>query len=216
MKDGRTKAQKTSEETSRPRGRPPISSEQRDDMRLRIAEAAKKLFETEGYGKVSMRRIAENVGVSPMTLYKYYDAKIDVLRTLWADIFARVFHGLDELDLSGLGTAEQLLALSEAYLEYWLQNTEQYRLVFMAEGVTQSDVDLFVGNPEIVARFQVFIEALCETEPPVTLTSETKLKLDTLICCLHGIAHNQITISGYAWSEARAMLNIVISGIMKK
>jgi len=66
--------------SSKGRGRPAITTEQREEMRARIAGEAKRLFQTEGYSQVSMRRISKEIGCAPMTLYKYYEAKIDILR----------------------------------------------------------------------------------------------------------------------------------------
>jgi len=70
-------------------------------MRQEIANIATRLFQEEGYAKISIRRIASEIGCSPMTLYKYYPAKIDILRTLWADIFNDLFDKLEALPQTG-------------------------------------------------------------------------------------------------------------------
>ncbi|MFM9862595.1 MAG: TetR family transcriptional regulator, partial [Micropepsaceae bacterium] len=69
-----------------PRGRPPLSSDQVDMMRKRIADAARRLFRDEGFEAVSMRRLATEAGCTPMSLYTYFDGKIDVLRSVWGDV----------------------------------------------------------------------------------------------------------------------------------
>jgi AcrR family transcriptional regulator len=188
-------------------GRPGISDDKKQQMRKKIAASAQRLFQTEGYGHVSMRRIAKDVGCSPMTLYKYYDARIDILRTLWADVFRQVFNQLDVLDVKDFAPREKLSLLATTYVEYWLNHTEHYRLVFMADGVTQPEVSIFIDTPEIVARYQVFANAIMAGQ--IDLSPDTlKLKLDGLICILHGIAHNLITISGYDWSAASDLVEI--------
>ena len=50
-------------------GRPMISDSKRARVRREIAEIAKRLFQEEGYAKISIRRIAGELGCSPMTLY---------------------------------------------------------------------------------------------------------------------------------------------------
>ena len=65
--------------TARKPGRPRIDASKRSDMQRQIVEAAGRLFTNEGYGAVSMRRIAGELGVSPMTLYKYYPSKLAML-----------------------------------------------------------------------------------------------------------------------------------------
>ncbi|MEL7111695.1 MAG: helix-turn-helix domain-containing protein, partial [Pseudomonadota bacterium] len=60
----------------RSRGRPRRSETQRQDMRDQIEQAAARLFQSEGYGAISMRRIAKAVGCSPMAIYAYFDNKV--------------------------------------------------------------------------------------------------------------------------------------------
>lgn len=195
-------------------GRPVISEDKKQRMRAEIAASAQHLFQTEGYSQVSMRRIASDIGCSPMTLYKYYDAKIDILRTLWADVFGRVFDRLDTLETAGAAPRERLTRLANSYVDYWLNHTEHYRLVFMADGVTQPDVSIFIDNPEIIARYQIFASAIIDVtgELPADVL---KLKLDGLICILHGITHNLITISGYDWSAAQELVDITTRGLIE-
>jgi len=196
------------------RGRPGISDDKKRQMREKISASAQRLFQTEGYGHVSMRRIASDIGCSPMTLYKYYDAKIDILRTLWADVFRRVFDQLDALDVSDLAPREKLSLLAVTYVDYWLNHSEHYRLVFMADGVTQPEVSIFIDNPETITRYQIFANAIMDAQtelPPDTL----KLKLDGLICILHGIAHNLITISGYDWSAANDLVGVATRALVE-
>ncbi|MEL7453060.1 MAG: TetR/AcrR family transcriptional regulator [Pseudomonadota bacterium] len=146
------------------RGRPSMSPEKRDAMRRRIAEAARSLFETNGYATVSMRRIAKEVGCTPMALYSYYDAKIDILRTLWTGVLDSVFYGIERVPKDRDPT-EYFAEISCQYVAYWLQNPDHYRLVFMAEGVTQPHVNTFLDEQDSAARYAVFAKGLADASP---------------------------------------------------
>jgi AcrR family transcriptional regulator len=198
------------------RGRPAITTEQREEMCERIANTAKHLFQTEGYGQVSMRRIAKEIGCAPMTLYKYYEAKIDILRTLWGNVFEDVFDRLDAIQVGNNSSPERLTAISLAYVQYWIDNQEKYRLVFMADGISQSDVNIFVDNPEIGARFQIFQQVLSRLHKNQLSLEQLKHKQDALICFLHGIAHNKVTISGYAWSTPEDLVSIAVMAVLDR
>lgn len=212
-KDLEMDVDKTGSITTVRRGRPAVTAEKRAAMRARIAEAAKHLFQTEGYGQVSMRRIANEIGCAPMTLYKYYDAKIDILCTLWSDIFVRVFDHLEKSNPPGTEPAQRLKTLASTYVAYWLEHTDQYRLVFMADGVTQSDVSIFVDKPEIITHFEIFAAVIIECHDGSVEPDILKRKLDALICFLHGIAHNLITINGYPWTQADEIVAIAVDGV---
>jgi len=54
----------------------------------RIFAAARELFDENGTEGVSMRRIAEKVGITPMAIYKHYPDKDALLNALMLDGFA--------------------------------------------------------------------------------------------------------------------------------
>lgn len=194
------------------RGRPSISDAKRQRMRKDIADIAKRLFQNEGYATVSMRRIAGEIGCSPMTLYKYYDAKIDILRTLWSDVFDELFKQLETMQKTD---KTELQFLGATYVRYWLDHPEYYRLVFLADGVTQPDVSIFIDNPELVQRLGIFGEAISNACSSPTKPDALKEKLDTFLCFLNGIAHNIITISDYPWPEPNKMVRMAVSAVTK-
>ncbi|MFQ3246924.1 MAG: AcrR family transcriptional regulator [Arenicella sp.] len=195
-------------------GRPPISDDKRREMREKIAASTQFLFQKEGYRQISMRRIAAEVGCSPMTLYKYYDAKIDILHTLWSDVFEIIFNRLDSLELANKSPREQLVFLGSAYVSYWLENPEHYRLVFMTEGVNQPDVSAFIANPKIVARYEVFLLAIANASPYELTHAELRQKLDAMMCFVNGIAHNLITISQHDWPPLDYLIDAAMRGVV--
>lgn len=196
------------------RGRPPRTATVVEEMRTRIAEAASKLFKSEGYAAVSMRRLAEEVGVTPMTLYAYYDAKVDILRHLWAQIFEAAFENVDRAAAKARNPRAQLRAASLTYVAYWLDHRDHYRIVFMTEGISQDDVGVFVQDATTAQRFAFFARVLAAVLP--SATGARKEKTDLLICGLHGIAHCLITMSSYKWTRADALVDELIAGLLPR
>lgn len=196
------------------RGRPTLSAEQREAMRERIASSAQILFQSQGYGMVSMRRLAQEVGCSPMTLYNYYPAKIDILRTLWSGVFADVFARVAAADRPRAQAHKRLEATALAYAQYWIEHPEHYRLVFMAEGVTQPEVSVFIGDEEIARRFLVFPERLADALGCKASGAVVQAKTHLLLCTLHGVAHSLVTMSGYRWTEPKVMVRDAVRGLL--
>ena len=73
---------------ARTAGRPPRSESDIVEFRSKIAKQALAIYRAEGFGAVSMRRLAKEVGCAPMTIYAHYEGKQDILRHLWADVLA--------------------------------------------------------------------------------------------------------------------------------
>jgi AcrR family transcriptional regulator len=62
--------------------RSPTRERQAAETRARIVEAAATLFEAQGYGRTSIREIAEAAGVVPDTVYAIFSSKIRVLTAI--------------------------------------------------------------------------------------------------------------------------------------
>lgn len=197
----------------RRRGRPSASASDREKMRSKIEACAVELFRSEGYAAVSMRRLAKDVGCSPMTLYSYFDSKIDILRALWTQVFDELFAGLEPILSSSHEPSERLEALASGYVEYWLEHPEHYRMVFLSEGVSQPEVDVFLDSAETSQRFGAFYELVAQACARELSASETKTRGDYLLSALHGIAHCRITMSGYPWSPAEDLIRLAIASI---
>jgi AcrR family transcriptional regulator len=193
----------------RGRGRPARSKADIQDSRARIAACALKLFREEGYAAVSMRRLAQEAGCTVVTLYSYYDRKIDILRDLWAQVFEELFDELERQPVAGRDAASRLTAIATGYVAFWLARRDHY---FM---VTQSDVSVFVKNDALLQRFAIFRDALARALEGKAGDAELTLKSDLLMCTLNGIAHNLITISAYPWTKPEKLVRAAVQGILR-
>ena len=196
------------------KGRPALSEAQKEIMRAKIASHAQRLFQEEGYGAISMRRLASEVGCSPMTLYKYYENKIDILRQLWAQIFETLFDQIERSQTPGATATQTLHHIAKAYVAYWLTHTDHYRLVFMSEGVSQREVGTFVDDTQVSNQLVIFFKAMQQATGLNPQDTMLKHKTDLLICTLNGIAHSHITISAYLWTEAEKLVDMSVTSLV--
>jgi AcrR family transcriptional regulator len=88
------------------------------------------MFEDGGYEALSMRKLASEVGVPPMSLYRYFPTKAHLVRHIWADLLLRAHtHALSAQE-SASTARERLAAYLDAWLQYWLDNRRHYWVVF--------------------------------------------------------------------------------------
>lgn len=110
---------------------------EKEEMKRRILESAKKLFLELGYEKTSIRAIAEDIEYSPTTIYLYFKDKNDLLFALhqmafieFSKTFEKVAHEVDPL--------ERLILLGEEYLRFAFENPELYELMFLLTAPMES------------------------------------------------------------------------------
>ncbi len=73
--------------------------EEKSENRARILEESRKLFYNLGYKKVTMDDIARNMGMSKKTLYKYFDGKYEIMKTIVHDVIDDLSNGIDQIIL---------------------------------------------------------------------------------------------------------------------
>ncbi len=195
---------------ARTAGRPPRSKAEILEFRSKIGKHALEIYRTEGFGAVSMRRLAREVGCAPMTIYAHFEGKTDILRYLWADILADMSNDIETTLNSVDGARERLQSAAQTFLAYWIDHPDHFRLVFMSNDVTRADVSKFVMDEDTLAHFRVFSGLIREVHPE---GHDVKVSSDTLISGLIGIALCMNTVADYPWSNATSMTNQLLSSI---
>ncbi|MDO3408173.1 TetR/AcrR family transcriptional regulator [Saccharibacillus sp. CPCC 101409] len=118
-----------------------------EELRSKILDAARELFATEGYARVSMRKIADRIEYSPTTIYHYFENKEAIVSQLLAEIYAEFYGTLqrryDELMEAGADLPARLLLVCREYVEYGITHPEHYDLLFVSdlEGASRSRLD---------------------------------------------------------------------------
>ena len=100
------------------------------DFRERLCEAAERLFAERGPDAVTMRQLAADLGVSPMTPYRYFEDKDDILATVRANGFTRFAEALEKARGGAVGAHARGAAVGEAYVAFALEHPHAYKLMF--------------------------------------------------------------------------------------
>ena len=100
------------------------------DFRLRLCAAAERLFAEKGPEAVTMRQLAAELGVSPMTPYRYFQDKDDILAAVRTNGFTQFADAL-ETARAGSGNARAKgAAVGEAYVSFAFAHPHTYKLMF--------------------------------------------------------------------------------------
>lgn len=102
-----------------------------DSTRDSIVEQARDLYLAGGMSGLSMRKIAQRVGVSATALYRHFDSKeallVAVVQAGFETFTSYLLRGL-----AGASPAERLSLTGEGYLRFALEHPSYYRIMFMA------------------------------------------------------------------------------------
>jgi AcrR family transcriptional regulator len=126
----------------------------------RIAAAARRLLDREGAAAVTMRRVADAVGITPMAIYRHYPDRAALLNALANEGFAELAGRLAGKRLPA-GIEAQLFKLADIYLEHALAHPRLFELMFLAPrpGARQFPRDFKAGRSPTASVMAAAVQA---------------------------------------------------------
>jgi AcrR family transcriptional regulator len=100
------------------------------DTDQRIAVAALQLLEKEGPAAVSMRRIAQAVGITPMAIYHHFPNREVLLKTVTDREFEKLAGFMDARQNEARTEGERLLRVMDYYIDYAFKHPKVFDYVF--------------------------------------------------------------------------------------
>jgi AcrR family transcriptional regulator len=107
-----------------------LSREDYDRFREKLCEVAARRFAEHGYGGVTLRAVAAELGCSPMTPYRYFANKAAIFDAVRVAAFERFADAQQAASDAHPEPLARLRALGEAYVRFALQDPHAYRIMF--------------------------------------------------------------------------------------
>jgi AcrR family transcriptional regulator len=157
-----------------------------DQLREEILDATTDLLNETGHAKsVSIRSVAQRVGVTPPSIYLHFVDKDALLDAVCARYFERLDEVMQQVADRQPSTIERLRAQGLAYVRFAMQTPELYRIATMGEGRPGSDVDLTLNSSAFVHMRASIVLLMAEGVYPPGDSTMAALELWTAV---HGIA----------------------------
>ena len=119
------------------------------DFRDRLCDAAETVFAEQGLEAVTMRHLANELRVSPMTPYRYFDDKEAILAAVRARAFDRHADALERSFEDSAGDlGQRARATARAYIQFALDNPHAYKLMFDIRQANGEDYPDFLRAAE--------------------------------------------------------------------
>lgn len=167
-------------------------------LREEILEAAARLLaETGDRDAVSIRAVADAVGVTPPSLYLHFADKDELMLAVCAERFRAVDAFVERAVSASDDPEEQLRLRGRAYIRFGLEHPEQYRILFMTRSRSPAahppDERLLEasGFTHLVANVERAMEAgaVARADPVLVSTG--------LWTVVHGITSLAISLPGF-------------------
>jgi AcrR family transcriptional regulator len=185
-------------------------------LRPEILAAAKALLSELGDADaVSVRAVAERVGVSTPSLYLHFADKAALLDAVCEDVFAELDRAMEDAAATTEDPFEGLRLRGMAYVRFAIENPEHYRLVMMRMPDQHASGSTPFGRDDIVAgtTYHQLTAAVqrCIDAGVFTSEQDPELIATTLWAAAHGAVSLVLAKPGIGGDDALALCDYVIS-----
>ena len=117
------------------------------EVRVALLEAAARIIAEEGPSRLTLRRLANEVGTSTMAVYTHFGSMTEVRREVRREGFARLGSELGAVEVTGDPVADYFV-LGWAYFHMGTQNPNLYRAMFLDGPVDAEDLEMGIETFE--------------------------------------------------------------------
>lgn len=189
----------------------------REAVRRSILDAARDLFVAEGFGHVSMRKIAERIEYSPAAIYSYFPGKDDIFFALAEEGF-RLLGDPRQADAADATPLARLRTAFHQFYEFSGKHPQYFTLMFVDQSVPRvsREYERFAFAREKKSHVVALIQACIDAgDLPAALNPAVAFR--TLTAGLLGVAvmrlSDRLQPGENADDLAADVLNVTLAGL---
>lgn len=192
-----------------------LTDEEVATTRSRILQEAAVIVGRSGIGGLSMRCLAQSLGLTPGALYRYFPSKQEILLSYWEDALHAVSERIEAIDESEEHTPTAIRDILHAYADFCLEDHDRFRLLFL-----EKDQDI---GPELFQRtagyapYDLLLRRVYQAIEGGHFLSaaDAPLLTQTLWAGVHGAVTLLITVKELELVEAEFLLNTTVNALMR-
>lgn len=183
--------------------------------RAEILEVAERIFVAEGYEGATIRKIADEVGVSSTALYMHFPDKACILHEICEGAFRQLLARNAEHAAKPLDPVVRVRMMLDAYMHWGLEHPNAYQLVYCVR-VPPAMEQQPTGASELSRRcYDVFLGVVREVAAAGRLRiggADTAAQALWMAC--HGVVALLISRPGFEWADRETLMQATLDGLL--
>jgi len=99
-------------------------------LKHEMLERARQIYRDEGLEALSMRRMAQDAGISTMAMYSYFPSKQALLDELWQEVFDALLEAQLQASVGRRAPLKVLEAHVRSFIDFWEARPDQFRMIY--------------------------------------------------------------------------------------
>lgn len=186
-------------------------------LKREMMERARKIYREEGVEALSMRRLANELGISTMAIYSYFANKQALLDGLWIEIFEALTEKLLDASSEQRGPRKVLEAHVRQSLDFWESHPEQFRMIYMSQS-TGSLAEIGESQRPVYNRLLRLIRervAACAPDGVEPDEAAIRLQCDLLAAKTMGFLSLVVGLQRYPLHDREALREHIVHEVVR-
>lgn len=198
---------------------------EKQELKVKILNAARELFAEDGYKNVTMRKIADKIEYSLPTIYEHFKNKAEILLAIYQQSGQLLFKIMQKIYEQDIPPLEKIQAMGRAYITVGLENRDFYELTFLTNSIraeqsqacSESDsqpCEIF-ESPAFKA-FNLLVQVVKESQDEGYFSGrEVMLISQTMWAGLHGLVSLVITHPEFPWVDQDKLIENMLRTLVQ-
>ena len=182
--------------------------------RAEILEAAERIFVADGYEGATIRKIADEVGVSSTALYMHFRDKDQILHEICLTAMQALLEQNSEIAARPVDAVTRLRVMLEAYIRMGLEHPNAYRLVFcqpLRPGTSEQQEATAQIGAKCYERYSGVVREIAAQGRLRAGDADTASQ--TLWAACHGLVALMITRPDTDWKPTEDLIRVMLEGL---
>lgn len=180
-----------------------------------ILRAAERIFIAEGYQGATIRKIADEVGVSSTALYMHFRDKDEILLEICDNAIAKLLKSNSEISTRPIDAVSRVRLMLDAYMSFALENPNAYQLVFCGHSGLVSEDKQMVTEALGDSCYDVFVGTVREIGATGRLrTGTVESAAQAMWAACHGLVALLLTKPNFHWAPTDELRGVMLDGLL--
>ena len=181
-----------------------------------ILEAAGRIFVEHGYEGATIRKIADEVGLSSTALYMHFPDKRAILAEICRDAFDMLLDHSRRIAASSASPEDKLRAMTADYARFALQHSNAYSLIYMTRPSEAKEGAEDAAQAMGADLYRQFLAPVEQLDAEGRLTAPVEVAAQALWASVHGVVSLRITKPYLAWAEAETLCRLTTDALLAR
>lgn len=196
--------------------RPALTEEEIRSFRKTILATAAKIVGREGLAQLSMRGLADSLGMTAGALYRYYPSKQDLIIDFCRDAITDLRNRFGEIHRTTEDPLSAIRSMMTAYARFGLEDRDRFRMLFLEndQGLTSP----LMTDEETLLPYRQLTEQVTRAQTSGQIRTSDPIRTTQVIWGgVHGLVTLSSTMNDFDFGSVDQlvdeMLDVLIRGL---